>query len=201
MVASSTCREVILADEIRQGNVSAFMELFETFHHPLYLHVLSFAKSEELAKDIVQETFVRVWERREDLNPGLSLKSYLFTICKNLTLNHLKKAAREKGFQKEWLYVSPAEDTSGEDGLAYREYEEMAMEAISHLPPKRQAIFRMSRLEGKDHDEISATLGVSKNTVRDHLAKATKSLKNFLSLHSDLSLVFLILPALFPLLA
>lgn len=193
MPSKALPHEKELLREIRQGKERAFLEIFENYHRALYGHVLRFAKSEEAAKDLTQEVFLKVWERRAFLDEELNFKAYLFKIGQNLVFNHLKKTAREYTLQKEIAHRLAPGHSQGEEDLEYREYETLANEAINLLPPKRQLVFRMCRLEGKDPEEIAASLHLSKHTIRDHLVKATKSVKNYLGHHSDLSLSLLLL--------
>lgn len=189
MSDNTTHEDRSLVEGIIRGDEAAFLRIFEKYHSPLYLHVLRFAKSEDLAKDIVQEVFIKVWENKNALNAELCFKGYLFKMCKNRIINFLKRAARETAIQKELSYHAHIASNQLEENYTYSEYESLARKAIQLLPPKRQVVFRMCRLEGKDYDEVAASLHISKHTVRDHMAKAVKSIKDYFSVHADISFV------------
>lgn len=178
------------------GDEGAFRAIFDRYRDRLYGYCLKFTKSKEAAEEIVQDVFVKVWENRSSLNPDLSFNAYLYQITKNLAFNFLKKAASETLFKKRILPYLEVAHSRPEDDCLYRDYERLADKVIKLLPPQRQLIFQMSRQSGMSHDEIATSLGISKNTVKGQIVKASKTIRDYFRLHSDIALGF-ISPTLF----
>jgi len=181
-----------------KGNEHAFQAIYEQYHRPLYYFSQKFLKSGELAEEAVHDVFLKVWENRENLNPGLNFKSYLFTICKNHIVNMLLRASKEMEIKRKISqHLSPSHNGPEED-IIYADYMHLAYEAIQHLPPQRQRIFRLCREEGKTYAEIAETLNISTGTVKDHIVKAGKFIKSYLAAHARIS-ISLVLALILPL--
>ena len=96
--------EILLVKELRNGNEKAFRKLFDSYRNDLYKFSLSMVCSKNYAEEIVQDVFMKVWIKRESLNPEMSFKSYLFTITRNKNIKFLKKAANNKKLREEIFY-------------------------------------------------------------------------------------------------
>lgn len=163
------------------------MELYGKYHAALYRHALKFVKSPALAEDVVQDTFLKVWESRQSLNADLSFVGYINTVSRNQVLNTLKRASHETALKKSITYAANKSCNGTEDAFLDAEYEKMVSHAIEQLPPQRRLVFRMCRLEGKTYDEVAGNLGISKNTVKEHMVSALKSLREYFSVHADIT--------------
>lgn len=183
--------EAGLVNDISEGDVHAFECAYSNYHAYIYCFALKFIKSEEIAKEVVHDVFLKVWENRSTLNSELSFKGYLLTICKNQVLNLLKKAARETAFKSLLLNANYASHEETEVSVHYADYYEFALRAIALLPPQRRIVFQMCKLEGRTYEEVAERLGISKGTVRDHLFKATRQVKKYLTVHADITLALL----------
>lgn len=172
------------------GDEAAFRAIFDLYRDRLFCYCLKFTKSREAAEEIVQDVFIKVWENRQAVNPDLSFKAYLYQITKNLAFNFLKKAAGEVSFKRKVLLYLEVAHNQPEEACILQDYEQLAEKAIQMLPPQRQLIFRMSRREGMSHEEIAAILGISKNTVKVQIVKASKTLRDFFQLHTDIAVSF-----------
>jgi RNA polymerase sigma-70 factor (family 1) len=164
---------------LQSGKKEALAWAFQKYHHALYYHALDFLKSPAMAEDAVQEVFVKVWENRKQIKPDLSFKAYLFCITKNHILNQLKRISREIKAREEISRQALTSHNAVEEQVVYAEYEAFARKALDELPPKRKKVFMLHRLEGKKYGEIAVLMNISKNTVRDHVVKADKSIKEY----------------------
>jgi RNA polymerase sigma-70 factor (family 1) len=171
----------ICVQQVAQGDARAFRQLYDYFHRDLYRFTLHMVKSDALAEDVVHDTFVKVWVGRIFLNDQLSIKSYLFTICRNLSLNLLEKAATEARLRDDILYHYQPDDSSYDEWAGQSEYESKLWKAIEALPNQRQAIFKMVKLDKRSYEDVAAELGISKGTVSDHVVKALRFLKKILT--------------------
>ncbi|SDL63299.1 RNA polymerase sigma-70 factor [Kriegella aquimaris] len=185
--------ESLLVIELSKGNEKAFRALFEMYRKDVYSYSLSLLKSSANAKEIVQDVFMKVWLHRENLNPELSFKSFLFTITRNLSFNFLQKAVNDRNlrlaiFQKTQKFHNPI-DRQIQDA----EYESMRKRAIEGLSPKQRIIFNMSREESKSYQEISSELGISVSTVKNQMSKSLALVRNFLQANADFTLALVAL--------
>ena len=163
----------------RDGDVNAFEKVYERYVDRLYFYVLKLVKSPEIAEEIVQGVFVKIWEIRSKINLELSFEAFIYRITRNHTLNYLKRQAYENRFKKQLIPIYNKGVNATENHVILNETSKIIHQAIDKLPEKRQTIYRMSRLEGLDHDGIATKLGISKNTVKVQIVKASKFVKAF----------------------
>lgn len=166
-----------------------FGQLFKEQFGPLCGFAGGYIRDADAAKEIVQEVFVNLWQRRETIEPGLSVKSYLFTSVRNRCLNYIRD---HKKFQSYILDVETEERfPSWEPG--YLEEEETGRKiesALAKLPEKCREVFELSRFEEMKYAEIAEKLGISVKTVEVHISKALRILREELK---DLLMILLFL--------
>ena len=182
----------LLVNQLMVGNHKAFRKLFDTYRNDLYKFSLSMVHSKTYAEEIVQDVFLKVWIKRESLNPDMSFKSYLFTITRNITIKFLKKAANNQKLREEIFYKSQKITNSTERYIRESELEIIKREALNKLSTKRLLIFEMSRNEGKSYEAIAEELGISPHTVRNQMSKALETLRNSLLENKDITLMLLL---------
>jgi RNA polymerase sigma-70 factor (ECF subfamily) len=175
-----------------KGNAQAFNSLYEKYHTHLYYFALKFLKAGELAEEAVHDVFLKIWENRKNLRPDLNFKAYLFTICKNHIVNMLLRATKEREIKNKIALHLATSHNELEETVVYADYMHLAYEAIHHLPPQRQLVFKLCREEGKTYAEIAETLNISTGTVRDHIVKAGKFIKSYLAAHAQITISLLI---------
>jgi RNA polymerase sigma-70 factor (family 1) len=176
---------VRLADD----DQAAFEGCYHKYHAPLYRFAVRLIKSPMLAEEVVHDTFLKIWENRRQLDPTQSFRSYVFTITRNHILNLLARSAREAKIAQEILAsFREVAHNNTENEIVYNDYQQLVQQAIGQLPPQRRQVFTLCRLEGRSYDEVATMLNISTGTVSDHMVKAGKSLRQFLQLHTDLSL-------------
>ncbi|MBS0029333.1 RNA polymerase sigma-70 factor [Chitinophaga sp. 22321] len=179
----------ILCKRIMERDETAFRELYEKYRDPIYGYTLKLCGLPDVASDAVQEVFMKIWLKREHLNPALSLKAYLFTSTRHYVFDYLKKAVHDKNFREHFLQLYTEDTGAMEDILYTRQLETIKMTAIAQLPAQRQRIFRMSKMQGLSNQEIADHLGISVNTVRDQLVKASRFVRHYLCHHADITVV------------
>ena len=175
---------------LQQGSRSAFRQIFNIYNDKLLYYTIAIVNIEGVGKDIVQETFIRLWTNRNQLDAEQSLSGYLHTIARNLALNHLKRAAYDQRV-KEMIWQE-IEDTqmriTTSEHLYAEESSRLVKEAVNRLPPRRKLIFELSRQNGMTHKEIGVKLEISKNTVKNQIVSALKEIRVYLNKHSDVAL-------------
>ena len=185
-MAKIISQEEIIIKKVKNGDTLAYEELFNRYYQKLKHFTHQFTKSEFIAEEIVQEVFINLWVKRDKIDLNLSFNGYIYRITRNLLINHLKKMARdEKALEEFWRNMDKEKDDVSEQILD-KEYSRHLEEAINKLPRQKQLIFRLSREEGKSHYQIAEELGISKNTVKNHMVVAMKTIKNYLQTHADI---------------
>jgi RNA polymerase sigma-70 factor (ECF subfamily) len=182
-----------IAERIKMGDEQAFELLFRKYFVRLCSFTNKFINDPDLSREIVQEVFMKIWEGRENINPDDSLKSYLFKIAQNLSINNLRRAKVESRYKEifKLVYVDHEEFSSHESLLA-KELEENISLSIGKLPPECRKIFELSRTEGLKYKEIAETLHISVKTVETQMSKALRILRDELSDYLTLLLIVLI---------
>jgi RNA polymerase sigma-70 factor (ECF subfamily) len=170
-------QELILA--LRNGRSPAFRLLYTDYGPRLYGFCKRSGLSPEDAREIVQETFIRVWEHRQDIRTDTSFSSYLFTIARNLIYNSLRRTAYWEKYLRD-TGVRQAAGTFTHLPADERELQRLIGEAIRQLPDKCRQIFRKSRYEGCSNQQIAEEMAISKSTVENQLNKALRSIRVFL---------------------
>lgn len=182
-----------LALALTKDNEVAFKEFYIRYKDRLWHYAFSFLKSEEESDDIVQEVFIRFWEMRAFIDPELSISSFLHTMTKNRILNYFRDMDVEMQLKKAFALKLPVETDTVESELIFTEYKKILTDAIENLPPQRQRIFNMSRMEHKSHKEIASQLGISVSTVQEHISESLRFIKSYFSNRIDLPLGVLLL--------
>jgi len=170
-----------LLQNIAQGDESAFRQLFDQYRDLIYSFSYHLTQSDIIAKDVVQDIFVKIWTTRSTLDQIVSIRAWMLRLTRNHVLNGLKRKAHEEALLREIgsKLSHPLQPT--EEAVQYRELEKQLQQAISNLPPQQQRCYRLSRDAGMKHDEIANTLGISQETVKKHIMAAIQSIKKHLT--------------------
>lgn len=181
---------------LRQGDKRSFGELYQRYSPRIYGNLKKLLKSDYLTEELLQDVFVKVWDKRQDLDPERSFRSYLFRIAENQVYDFFRKAARDKRLEAYLVNAASEFYSHVEESLYRKESAAMINKAIAQLPPKRRHIFTLCKLEGRSYEEVSLLLGVSTSTINDHVVKASRTVRDYLLLSKDMA-VIVILAALF----
>lgn len=184
---------VSLIQGLKEGNQDSFKKIFILFERKLYHFVLSITKSPYISEEIVQEVFIRVWNKRELVDPSRSFDSYLFTMTRNLTYNYLRDASRRQSIRNElWINIT-IQNKQADSDLIFEEHKEIVEAIVQNLPQQKRSIYRLSRQEGKSNSEIADILNISPKTVKNHLWKTMRIIKTQMKPYLDDTIRFLIL--------
>ncbi|MDI3320871.1 RNA polymerase sigma factor [Pinibacter soli] len=178
-----------LLTHLKVGNKSAFVHIYNTYHNSLYGYALRFVKIPQVAEDIVQEVFIKVWDRRSNIDPSLSFKSYLFTITRNAVFKQLKKIAADDQMRTEVALHIGNKVADPALQLQWQQYNHILTVAIERLPPQRKRVFKLCRLEGKKYEEVATELNLTRNTVKEHMVLAVRSIREYVGHHADMQLM------------
>ena len=166
-----------LVKKLQEGDSFAFEVLFYKYRNKVKGFAVKLVPAQVDPEEIVQEVFVRVWLKKEMINPEKEFQSYLFSITKHLVLDHLKSAVNRKlyfvgeHFQQDLLIDEGVENSFAEDT------EVKLQKLIAEIPERRREIFRLSRFEGMSYKQIAERLNISENTVDSQIRNALNFLR------------------------
>jgi RNA polymerase sigma-70 factor (family 1) len=183
----SKCAENELILLLKENREQALKEIYLRYERKIFNYSFRFMQSEEVAGEITQEVFIKLWEYRAELDERFTLSPWLFRVTKNNILNHIRSAARLNAFKKEYTLSIDHTHNNTEEKIFLDEYLKMADRAIDKLPAQCRSVFTLSRTEGKTYAEIAEILGISKDTVRNQIIKSLKSIRNHMTVNSDVS--------------
>lgn len=186
---SNPLEESVLLHRLKEGDINAYVKIYNAYHTSLYAYVIKFLKIPELAEDVLQEVFLKIWEVRKRIDPELSFKAYIYRISRNCVFKLLKKIASEDELRLQVLFKISATVEQPDIKIQWQQYQQFLSTAIGHLPPQRQIVFQMCRLENKKYDEVAAELGISRNTVKEHMVLAVRFIKEYLFRHYKIELI------------
>lgn len=173
------------------NEVKAFDELYYKYANKLYRFSFSLLKNEEDSKEIVQETFCRIWDRRNETDTSASLKSFIFTISYHLIIGRLRLRLKDReyrNFLHGYFRENPAKDNVQMD---YQTIQQEINRVMEELPDRRKQIYLLSREKGLSHKKIAALLNIKEKTVENHINLALRQIK--LRLGKDILAIMLFL--------
>jgi len=176
-----------LLTDLKAGDETAFDRVYHLYVSPVMGFCLGYLKDRELAKEAVQETFLRVWTNRMKIDADKPLQGYLFTIARNIALNFLKKASADRRLCERIYYAGNLLDDRVQQELDWKDYEHITRQAIDLLPEKRRQVFLLAREQGLSYQEIAQKLDISTSTVKTHMSIAMQEVRQYLQTHGDVS--------------
>ena len=167
-----------------------FEQLFRSHFGYLCNYALQYVEDRDTAQEICQKVFIRLWEKRTEMDPQQSIKSYLFTAVRNRCLNYIRD---NKKYRSTILDLDCGDfDLAGEeDDFALEDLQQRVAAALDELPEKCRLVFEMSRFQGLKYREIAEEFEISQKTVEAHMSKALKMLRERLQDYFILFLLFL----------
>lgn len=159
----------------------SFELLFKTHFKALHAYGMSILRDEQEAEEIVQQVFLKFWEKRNTLTIETSVKAYLYKSVYNDCLNHLRNFKTRLKYQGEAHRMTDLYERPASARVEMNEFQSILNEAINELPEKCRTIFQMSRFEELKYREIAEKLGLSVKTVENQMSKALKILRLELS--------------------
>lgn len=169
---------------ISRGNEDAFRHLFFSKKDKVYSYAYHFTHLSSSAEDITQEVFFKIWLRRESLVEIQDFDAWLATVTRNLCFDFLKRKALELKIQSgiEANKLQAVENV--DEYISYKDQLSRIDDAVNHLSPQQQQIFKLKKRIGMKNEEIAKYLDISPNTVRAHMVVILKKIRHYLNTHS-----------------
>lgn len=170
-----------LIEELTEGNQEAFRMVFKAAYPQVRAFSKGFTKNDADADDIAQQVFIKLWTKRAILANVRNFETYLYTITKNTVLNHM---ASQKAFMVDISDVRnlSTENTSPLEQIEASDLQLLIDMTVENMPPQRQAVYKLSRVEGLSNDQIAERLGLQKKTVENHLNLALGEIRKVLKM-------------------
>jgi RNA polymerase sigma-70 factor (ECF subfamily) len=184
--------EYIIIRQFKQGDHHSFRVLYEKYAPKLYAFSKKYLQSTEDVEEIVQEVFLRIWEKRSNIDEYQSFSAYVIQAAKHRIFNGFRKKVNEQAYIDFLVFADDSSKNYTELDVDYRDIKIKVENAISAMPPKRQEIFRMSREKGLKNKEIADQLEISIKTVENQMGQALKFLRDELSDYQMFVLVFML---------
>jgi RNA polymerase sigma-70 factor (ECF subfamily) len=181
-----------LVTQLKGGDQASFRILYSKYAPMLFAFSRRYLKSQEDAEEIVQEVFLRIWDKRENIDENLSFSAYVIQAAKHRIYNGFRKKLNEQAYLDFLIVADAPSGNFTENEVDYREIKTKAEIAIKAMPPKRQEIFRLSREGGLKNKEIATKLDISIKTVENQMGQALKYLREELSDYQMLIFLFLL---------
>jgi RNA polymerase sigma-70 factor (family 1) len=179
--------------QMAEGSEEAFTKIFYHYTQRIYGFILAKTKSQEMAEEIVQEVFIKLWEKRTALDHVDNYEAFILTMAANKAYDFLRRmATQEKAKRKVWTGMQLSSNITDE-ALALKQSEELIREAVDLLSPQRKKIFLLSKQQGLTRKEIARELNLSPNTVDNHLQGALQFVREYLSKTSGASWALLLI--------
>ena len=175
---------------VAASSQEAFKILHDHYAKHVYGLALRLMKSPEMAQDLTQEIFVKVWLKREQLSGIQQFRPWLNTISKNLALDYLRKRVAAPSNEEYMINFFSDLSPSAEEKLALKQLEGAIREAVDQLSPQLKTAFTLSRFQGLTHMEIAQKMNISPITSKSHLVRALAIIRKYLEEHfPDIALV------------
>jgi len=175
---------------VKRGIKQAYQELFERFAPRIFQFSRTYLKNAADSEELVQDVFLKIWEKREKLDSSKNIKAFVFKIAVNTIYDFIRRKNLEQAFHdfSRSQEGSPAPNTWHE--VIWNEMLENLDELVAQMPDQRRRIFKLSRKEGLSSEEIARQLNLSRRTVENQLYRATAFLKKHFKTDSFISLLF-----------
>jgi len=165
-----------ILNELQKGNERAFDTVFKQYYKPLCQFSYSFIKDQDTAENLVQEVFVKLWEKRENLTNIDNLLSYLMGMVRNQSIDFLRK---EKTNSKIYIKLRPEKsENTTEEQISKNEFEEKLLKSVMRLPERCRTAIEMSRFDGFSNKEIAQKMEISVKGVEALIGRSLKLLRS-----------------------
>ena len=166
----------ILVKQMMAGDRESFNKIFRRSYKPLLRFCYRFVTDEDVASEIVQDLFVKLWTNRDKLNISSSFDSYMMSSVRNAAYTYIN---RERAHQEahQMMAVQETDETDPSEQLQSNNLEATYQQVLASMPEKRREVFLASRVEGLKYSEIANKLSISQKTVEAHMGAAIKQLR------------------------
>ncbi|MFH5834269.1 RNA polymerase sigma factor [Halalkalibaculum sp. DA384] len=179
---------------IKKGNEQAFSAIYDRYHRQLFHLAKKYVKEKELAEDALQDVFVKLWNKRRELDPSRSIKSFLFTMLKNHLLNMIRD--RKNSILSHYTPLEEEQvpvDNIIENKIYREEYREILERGVAKLSEGKREVFKMKVFKNYTNARVAKERSVSVHTVKSQFYQGCKFIRKYLKKHTGIHLLLLLL--------
>lgn len=162
---------------VRNGDRDAFAVIYKYYWRPLYSSAYRLLQDKSAAADLVQELFIKLWEKHAGLPEVNNIEGYLFTWLRGLVLNYLRSYRIREKHLEAFEHLILRTDETLLNNINEKDARSQVLESIDKLPEKMREVFYMSRIEHLPVADIAHKLNISEQTVRNHISTAVKRIR------------------------
>lgn len=182
-----------MLQQLQAGSAVAFTRLYHRYSVRMYANIFKMIKDDQIAEEIVQDIFACIWQKRGELRFEQSFEAYLYRMGRNRVYDFYRKLRRDRSLYEKFKAVATEHYFHIEESLHFRESEAILQLAIAHLPQQQKKVFLLCKQEGCSYKQAGEQLGISQNTVKEHLVKANTTVRSFLHANFGAGLEILLL--------
>lgn len=183
MPVSNVHNEKEVLERLAAGDELAFRWVYDHYRNKIFSMAFRVTGSEAIAQDVIQDIFVKLWVNRDQLPFLRNFNAYLNTIIRNHLSNRFRKLAIQNTYVKYLLEGKEQLVNKVTDQVLYREISRLHKEAINQLTPQQQKVYLMGKQDGLKYDQIASELHISKDTVKEYMTDAMRSVRLYLTTH------------------
>jgi RNA polymerase sigma-70 factor (family 1) len=182
-----------LLSKVAEGDQRAFRVLYDFYYNRIYAFALCLLKSDLLAEEVTQETFLKLWKKGYDLNQILNVESFLIAVTRNRSFDILRRSKLEiKADQKRTkVWVEGHNDT--EESIILNDTRRILQSAIDLLPPQQKLVYQLCQQEGLKYEEAADKLSLSTLTVQSYMKLALRNVRKYMVKHAELVAIIFVL--------
>lgn len=172
-------------EALRQGNHDAYKKIYYKYRAGIKHYLLVLTRSEDIANDLAQEVLLKVWEKRETLQPEQGIVRFLFSLARQAIVHHYRREEVRDSYARN-LSLDDIGGVQGDELLEAEETQILIEIAVSRMPKIRQEVFKLSRYEGFSVPQIASQLNISNDSVSSHLYNALRDIKKVIAVFTAL---------------
>jgi RNA polymerase sigma factor (sigma-70 family) len=187
--------ELALLQRLRQGDEDAFTQLYHKYSLPLYINFLRLVKDEALSEEFVQEIFTRLWMKRESISIEQNFAAYIYRCAQNMVYDFYRKLKRNRSMRIRFKDIATSSYTHIEEALTLKESEALLDKVLNKLTPQQKKVYLLCKIDGQTYKQAGSALGISAETVKEHLARANAAIRSYVAGNMDTVLYLMIILA------
>lgn len=167
----------ITIQKVAAGDPESFRDLFASFSSKIYLFALKLTRSKEIAEEVVQDVFLKIWDDRVNLKQIEHFERYLHVVTRNHCFNILKRMAAEARVKVAIGKELCETHTDTEESIILHDYQHLLHRVVEQLPPQQRTVYGLCHGEGLKYEEAAERLHISKLTVKTHMQHALRAIR------------------------
>jgi RNA polymerase sigma-70 factor (ECF subfamily) len=187
--------ELALLQRLRQGDEDAFTQLYHKYSLPMYINFLRLVKDEALSEEFVQEIFTRIWMKRRSISIEQNFGAYIYRCAQNMVYDFYRKLKRNRSMYLRFKDIATRSYTHIEETLTLKESEALLYKVLNRLTSQQRKVYLLCKIHGQTYKQAGSELGISAETVKEHLARANTAIRAYVASNMDTALGLMIILA------